>query len=132
MSDSDLVLTPPAPVAAVPVEKAATMLPVPEERAGELTAKARDFADVLAALDPRSPEFGRKVRDITAMGDTEIRAASQVANRMLKRPVAALKAARGEGPTRSRRWPTGWWSCGARSWTWTPSRRRAAPASCSA
>ncbi|GAA5079007.1 uncharacterized protein YaaN involved in tellurite resistance [Thermocatellispora tengchongensis] len=97
MSDSDLVLTPPAPVAAVPVEKAATMLPVPEERAGELTAKARDFADVLAALDPRSPEFGRKVRDITAMGDTEIRAASQVANRMLKRPVAALKAARGEG-----------------------------------
>lgn len=36
----DLVLTPPAPVAAVPVEKAATMLPLPGERAGELARKA--------------------------------------------------------------------------------------------
>jgi uncharacterized protein YaaN involved in tellurite resistance len=94
---SDLVLTPPAPVTPVPAETAATMLPMAGERAAELTAKARDFAGELSGLDPRSPEFSRKVHDISAMGDTEIRSASQVANRMLKRPLAALDAARGEG-----------------------------------
>ncbi|MCC5581588.1 toxic anion resistance protein [Microtetraspora sp. AC03309] len=73
------------------------MLPLLDERAAELTAKAQDFAGELSGLDPRSPEFTRKVHDISSMGDTEIRSASQVANRMLKRPVAALSAARGEG-----------------------------------
>ncbi|RSN02710.1 toxic anion resistance protein [Nonomuraea sp. WAC 01424] len=94
---SDLVLTPPAPVQPVPAETAATMLPLPDGRAAELAAKARDFAGELSGLDPRSSEFGRKVHDLASMGDTEIRSASQVANRMLKRPVAALDAARGEG-----------------------------------
>ncbi|WP_228648027.1 toxic anion resistance protein [Microtetraspora sp. AC03309] len=94
---SDLVLTSPAPVTPVPAETAATMLPLLDERAAELTAKAQDFAGELSGLDPRSPEFTRKVHDISSMGDTEIRSASQVANRMLKRPVAALSAARGEG-----------------------------------
>ncbi|WP_431917370.1 toxic anion resistance protein [Nonomuraea jabiensis] len=94
---SDLVLTPPEPVAPVPAETAATMLPIAGERAAELAAKARDFAGELSGLDHRSPEFSRKVNDIASMGDTEIKSASQVANRMLKRPVAALDAARGEG-----------------------------------
>ncbi|AQZ61196.1 toxic anion resistance protein [[Actinomadura] parvosata subsp. kistnae] len=94
---SDLVLTPPAPVTPVPAETAATMLPMTGERAAELAAKARAFAGELGGIDPRSPEFARKVHDISSMGDTEIRSASQVANRMLKRPVAALHAAKGEG-----------------------------------
>ncbi|MFC4010477.1 toxic anion resistance protein [Nonomuraea purpurea] len=94
---SDLVLTPPEPVPPVPAETAATMLPMADERAAELAGKARDFAGELGGLDPRSPEFSRKVHDISSMGDNEIRSASQVANRMLKRPVAALDAAKGEG-----------------------------------
>ncbi|MBP2704065.1 toxic anion resistance protein [Microbispora sp. RL4-1S] len=73
------------------------MLPMPDERSAELARRAAGFAGELAGLDHRSPEFGRKVHDITAMGDAEIRASSQVANRMLKRPVAALASARGEG-----------------------------------
>ncbi|WP_440070732.1 toxic anion resistance protein [Streptosporangium sp. OZ121] len=94
---SDLVLSPPEPVAKVPTEKAATMLPVPEGREAELAEKARGFAEELGGLDPRSPEFTRKVHDITSMGDAEIRASSQVANRMLRRPVAALASVKGEG-----------------------------------
>ncbi|NUS08542.1 MAG: toxic anion resistance protein [Nonomuraea sp.] len=70
------------------------MLPLPDERAAELAARARDFAGELSGLDPRTPEFARKVHDLSSMGDTEIRSASQVANRMLQRPVAALD----EGP----------------------------------
>ncbi|MFI6795870.1 toxic anion resistance protein [Streptosporangium canum] len=97
MADSELTLTPPAPVAAVSTTAAATMLPLPDGRAAELGAKARRFAAELAALDHRVPDFTRKVHDISSMGDSEIRAASQVAGRMLKRPVAALAAARGEG-----------------------------------
>ncbi|WP_260615456.1 toxic anion resistance protein [Microbispora sp. KK1-11] len=93
----DLVLTPPAPVAAVPAEKAAGMLPLPGERGAELARKASGFAEELTTLDHRSPEFTRKVHDITSMGDSEIRASSQVANRMLRRPVAALASAKGEG-----------------------------------
>ncbi|GAA2855269.1 toxic anion resistance protein [Streptosporangium fragile] len=96
MAESDLTLTPPAPVAAVPAEKAATMLPLSGEREAELDAKAREFAAELAATDHRAPGFTRKVHDISSMGDGEIRAASQVAGRMLKRPVAALASARGE------------------------------------
>jgi uncharacterized protein YaaN involved in tellurite resistance len=94
---SDLVLTPPAAVAKVPVEQATTMLPLPDDRAADLTARADGFATELTGLDPRSPEFTRKVHDITSMGDSEIRASSNVANRMLKRPVAALASARGDG-----------------------------------
>ncbi|MGJ6965485.1 toxic anion resistance protein [Streptosporangium sp. G11] len=94
---SDLVLSPPEPVAKVPTEKAATMLPIPEGRDAELAEKARGFAEELSGLDPRSPEFTRKVHDITSMGDSEIRASSQVANRMLRRPVAALASVKGEG-----------------------------------
>ncbi|ACZ86156.1 toxic anion resistance protein [Streptosporangium roseum] len=97
MADSELTLTPPAPVAAVSTTAAATMLPLPDGREAELGAKARRFAAELAALDHRQPDFTRKVRDISSMGDAEIRSASQAANRMLKRPVAALAAARGEG-----------------------------------
>ncbi|MEV7006969.1 toxic anion resistance protein [Streptosporangium sp. NPDC051022] len=97
MAESELTLTPPAPVAAVPAEKAATMLPLPDGRESELSAKAQQFAAELATLDHRAPDFTRKVHDISSMGDTEIRSASQVANRMLKRPVAALAAAKGEG-----------------------------------
>jgi uncharacterized protein YaaN involved in tellurite resistance len=90
-------LSPPEPVAAIPAEKAATMLPIPDERSAELAEKAKGFAVELSGMDPRAPEFSRKVRDITSMGDSEIRAASQVANRMLKRPVAALASAKGDG-----------------------------------
>ncbi|MER7209107.1 toxic anion resistance protein [Streptosporangium sp. NPDC000239] len=96
MAENELVLTPPAPVTAVSPSTAATMLPLAEGRADELAAKARRFADELAALDHRAPDFTRKVNDISSMGDGEIRSASQTANRMLKRPVTALASAKGE------------------------------------
>jgi uncharacterized protein YaaN involved in tellurite resistance len=92
----DLVLTPPAPVKPVPRERAATMLPLEDSTATALAERARGFVSGLAALDPRSPEFSTKVDDITKLGNAEIRASSQVSNRMLDRPVAALKGARGE------------------------------------
>jgi uncharacterized protein YaaN involved in tellurite resistance len=99
----DLVLTPPAPVKPVPTEKAATMLPLADSTATALAERARGFVTGLAAMDPRSPEFAKKVDDISKLGNPEIRASSQVSNRMLDRPVATLKGARGEVDDSQRR-----------------------------
>jgi uncharacterized protein YaaN involved in tellurite resistance len=99
----DLVLTPPAPVKPVPTEKAATMLPLADSTATALAERARGFVTGLASMDPRSPEFAKKVDDISKLGNPEIRASSQVSNRMLDRPVATLKGARGEVDDSQRR-----------------------------
>jgi len=101
---TDLVLAPPAVVAVVPKEQAATMMPMDPAVAARAAAKAREWVASLEGLDPRAPEFGTKIRDVSAMGDADIRKASNVANRMLQRPLSALEAAEGRGeegnPTR--------------------------------
>ena len=94
---NDLVLTPPAPVPAVGTVQASSMMPIHQARITELTERARSFIDGLAGIDPRAPEFLKKVNDVALIGRTEIRGAAQVTNRMLQRPVAALAAARGAG-----------------------------------
>jgi uncharacterized protein YaaN involved in tellurite resistance len=60
-----------------------------------LSAKAAAFADELAGLDSKSPEFAKKVDSITSMGDKDMRATAQVSNRMLDRPAAAVRNAKG-------------------------------------
>jgi uncharacterized protein YaaN involved in tellurite resistance len=94
---SDLVLAPPAPPPVVAEEQAAGMIPVKPEVKAEIAIKAKTFADDLATLDVRSPEFSQKVGQVTSMGQAEIVASSQVSNRMLERPAAALAAAKGAG-----------------------------------
>ncbi len=94
---TDLVLAPPAAVAAVAPEQAATMMPMDPAKAEQLTKKAAEWVSSLEGIDPRAPEFGAKVRDVSAMGDADVRKASQVANRMLQRPLSALEAAEGRG-----------------------------------
>jgi uncharacterized protein YaaN involved in tellurite resistance len=92
-----LVLTPPAPVPAVRDEEAAGAVPVPEEKKSELAQRAEAFANELAAMDHRTPEFTKKIDSITTMGDKELRASASVSNRMLDRPAAVVKAGRGAG-----------------------------------
>jgi len=94
---SDLVLRPPAAVAPVSAAQASTMMPISDQRATELAERAKVFVSGLTGLDPRAPEFAKKLADVSAMGRDDIRAAAQVANRMLERPVAALMAAKGDG-----------------------------------
>jgi uncharacterized protein YaaN involved in tellurite resistance len=92
-----LVLNPPAPVPAVRDEEAAGAIPVPPEKQSELAAKAAAFANELATLDHRAPEFTQKVDAITSMGDKDMRAVATVSNRMLDRPAAVVKASKGGG-----------------------------------
>ncbi|MCO5974598.1 toxic anion resistance protein [Actinoallomurus soli] len=96
MAAEDLILTPPEPVAAVPADRAETLIPMEDAQRDELTRRARTYVDDLAALDPRSPEFMSRIGQVAALGDGEIRASAQAANRMLGRSVAALSGAKGE------------------------------------
>jgi len=87
-----LVLAPPAPVVVVAPEQVAGAVPIDDAKQTELQAKATQFVNGLAELDPRSPEFTQKVEQITTMGEQEMRSAASMSNRMLDRPAAAMKA----------------------------------------
>jgi uncharacterized protein YaaN involved in tellurite resistance len=93
----ELALTPPAAVAVVPIEKAAARVPLADGRASQLEQRAGQFASELVELDPKNPEFIKRVNDVTQLGNKEIVAASQVSNRMLERPTKALAGAKGKG-----------------------------------
>ncbi|MBC6459622.1 toxic anion resistance protein, partial [Actinomadura sp. HBU206391] len=92
----DLVLTPPEPVTPIPVEKAATLVPVDDATRTALTERAATYVDGLAGLDPRSPEFMTKIGDVATLGDADVRASERLAGRMLNRTVASLSGAKGE------------------------------------
>ena len=73
------------------------MMPISEARSIELADRAKSFVASLDGMDPRAPEFAKKVGDVSTIGRDDIRSAAAVTNRMLERPVAALEAARGRG-----------------------------------
>jgi uncharacterized protein YaaN involved in tellurite resistance len=97
VEDSGLVLTPPDPVAAVAPEKAAGLVPLEEKQKTELEKRVDQFVDDLIAQDVNSPEFGKRVDSITALGQKEIRAAAGESNRFLDRPVRAMDQETGVG-----------------------------------
>lgn len=93
----DLERTLPDPVPIVAPEKAAGLVLVSAEKKTELQKKVDDFFDELVALDAQSPDFGKKVDQITNMGRKEIMAAACMSNRFLDRPVRAMDKDEGVG-----------------------------------
>ncbi|MET9231600.1 toxic anion resistance protein [Lentzea sp. NPDC003310] len=87
---TDFALTPPDPVEPVPVDRAAGLIPVSDK--AELTSRAEAFVAALAAADPRSPDFGRIVDDALVLGEAEMRAAAQIAGRLLDRTIASVSS----------------------------------------
>jgi uncharacterized protein YaaN involved in tellurite resistance len=96
-SDLDFELTPPDPVPAVSSEKAAGLVPVSAETKSKLDEKVDAFVTDLVSVDANSPEFGKKVDQLTNMGRKEIMAASQMSNRFLDRPIRAMDKDEGVG-----------------------------------
>ena len=94
---TDLELTPPDPVPSVAPEKAAGLVPVDSEKKTKLDEKVDSFVDELISQDANSPEFGKKVDQITNMGRKEIMAAAGMSNRFLDRPVRAMDKDQGVG-----------------------------------
>jgi len=96
-SANDLKLTPPDPVPVVTPEKAAGLVPVDSEKRSQLEEKVDGFVSELVALDARSPEFGKKVDQITNMGRKEIAVSAAQSNRFLDRPIRAMDKDSGVG-----------------------------------
>jgi len=94
---TELELTPPDPVPVVTAEKAAGLVPVSEDKKSKLEEKVDSFVADLVKEDANSPEFGRKVDQITNMGRKEIMAAAGHSNRFLDRPVRAMSKDEGVG-----------------------------------
>ncbi|HEY2735416.1 MAG TPA: toxic anion resistance protein [Polyangiales bacterium] len=96
-TESELVLTPPAPVPAVEADKAAGLVPLDDKQKSQLAKRVDIFIDELSALDANSPEFGRKVEQLTNLGRREIAEAAGHSNRFLDRPVKAMQSESGVG-----------------------------------
>jgi len=62
-----LKLDPPEALQPVPPAEAAGLVPLKAEETSELDKRVGQFVDELAALDSNSPEFGKKVDQLTAM-----------------------------------------------------------------
>jgi uncharacterized protein YaaN involved in tellurite resistance len=92
-----LQLTPPDAVPLVTPAQAAGLVPVSTENKSELEAKADAFIADLVAQDVNSPEFGKRVDQLTNMGRKEIAAAAGMSNRFLDRPVRAMDKDSGVG-----------------------------------
>jgi len=93
----ELELTPPDPVPVVAPEKASGLVPVSEEKKSKLDEKVEAFVADLVASDAASPEFGKKVDQLTNMGRKEIMQAAGMSNRFLDRPVRAMDQDEGVG-----------------------------------
>ncbi|MEO8453859.1 MAG: toxic anion resistance protein [Sphingomicrobium sp.] len=92
-----LKLDAPEALQPVPPADASGLVPLKSEETTELDKRVAQFVDELAALDSNSPEFGKKVDQLTAMGRKEISEAAGASNRFLDRPVKAIDKDSGIG-----------------------------------
>ena len=112
----DFDLTPPDPVPAIAPEKAAGLVPVTDEVKSKLETKVDGFVADLIAQDSNSPEFGKKVDQLTNMGRSILpwaRPGAAAAGGLSHDEVGQLAVASGrrarERPcaVRNRLWPVG-------------------------
>ncbi len=92
-----ITLTAPDPVKPISIERAAGLVPLKSEQQTALEAKVESFVDDLVAQDANSPEFGKRVDALTALGRREIAEAAGYSNRFLDRPVRAMDKESGVG-----------------------------------
>jgi uncharacterized protein YaaN involved in tellurite resistance len=97
VTETKLELTPPDPVPVVAPARAAGLVPIDTEKKSKLDEKVEGFIAELVALDANSPDFGKKVDQLTNMGRKEITAAATMSNRFLDRPVRAMDKESGVG-----------------------------------
>jgi len=96
-TETKLKLDAPEPLQPIAPAEAAGLVPLKTEEVSELDKRVAQFVDELAALDSNSPEFGKTVDQLTAMGRKEIAEAAGASNRFLDRPVKAIDSDTGIG-----------------------------------
>jgi uncharacterized protein YaaN involved in tellurite resistance len=96
-TETKLKLEAPEVLTAVEPQQAAGLVPLKEAERTALETKVDSFIDDLVATDANSPEFGKKIDQLTNMGRKEIAEAAGHSNRFLDRPVKAIDADTGIG-----------------------------------
>ena len=96
-TEDDLKLTPPDPVPPVAPEKASGLVPVTDEQKSKLQERVDSYVAELIAQDVNSPEFGKRVDQLTNMGRKELMAAAGQSNRFLDRPIRQMDDEQGVG-----------------------------------
>jgi uncharacterized protein YaaN involved in tellurite resistance len=97
MAETKLKLEAPEALNPVPAAEAAGLVPLKEEERSALEEKVDAFISELVAADSNSPEFGKKIDQLTNMGRKEIAEAAGHSNRFLDRPVKAIDSDTGIG-----------------------------------
>ncbi len=92
-----LTLDPPQPLQSLQPEQAAGLVPLKDDQKSQLEDRVDKFVVDLVALDANSPDFGKKVDQLTTMGRKEIAEAAGHSNRFLDRPVKAIDKDTGIG-----------------------------------
>jgi len=96
-TETKLKLEAPEVLNPVQPQEAAGLVPLKEEERSALEVKVDAFIDDLVATDTNSPEFGKKIDQLTSMGRKEIADAAGQSNRFLDRPVKAIDSDTGIG-----------------------------------
>ncbi|QAY75168.1 toxic anion resistance protein [Sphingosinicella sp. BN140058] len=96
-TETKLKLEAPEALTTVEPEQAAGLVPIEDGVKSKLETVADKFVSELVAADANSPEFGRKVDELTNMGRKQIADAAGASNRFLDRPVKAIDADNGIG-----------------------------------
>jgi uncharacterized protein YaaN involved in tellurite resistance len=96
-TETELKLTPPDPVPVVAPEKAMGLVAVADDVKTKLEEKVESYVADLVAQDVNSPEFGKRVDQLTNMGRKEIMEASGQSNRFLDRPIRQMDDSQGVG-----------------------------------
>ncbi len=94
VAETDFVLEPAQPLRKVSAAEAASTVRIDDQTAKQISTMVDTFVDSIVDLEARSPEFARKVRSISRMGNEEIRRAAGASSRFLDRPTETLR----EGP----------------------------------
>ena len=96
-TDTKLKLEAPEALTTVQPAEAAGLVPLKQEERTQLEQKVDSFVDDLVATDANSPDFGKKIDQLTNMGRREIAEAAGHSNRFLDRPVKAIDKDTGIG-----------------------------------
>jgi uncharacterized protein YaaN involved in tellurite resistance len=96
-TETKLKLEAPEALATVEPAEAAGLVPIKEEVRSKLDTVVDKFIGELVAIDANSPEFGKKIDEITNMGRKQIQDAAGHSNRFLDRPVKAIDSDTGIG-----------------------------------
>lgn len=88
---SSNLVAPPAEVLASE-EEASTAIAIPDEAKSKALTMANGFVGQLLDLEPKSPDFTRKLEDLSSLGQSEVVKASSTSNSILDRRPTMRKA----------------------------------------